>query len=145
MRAHSGSARPRNARRSTSSISPKSPSIVARVDRVDVEVTRPDLVELGPREEQADGAEQPGHGGNDDGRRAEIDREAGRVDGARAAVSDQREVARITPLLGRDRPQRTRHARVRDPVDPVRGFEHGQPERRRDALHGGLRELRGGW
>ena len=52
---------PANARRSTASISSRSDVDRLRVDRVDVEVTRADLVELGPREQQADGAEQPGH------------------------------------------------------------------------------------
>ena len=39
-----------------------------RVGGVDVELARADLVELGAREEQADGAEQAGHGRDEDRR-----------------------------------------------------------------------------
>ena len=40
-----------------------------RIDLVDVEVARAHLVELGPREEEPDGAEQPGHRRDEHGRR----------------------------------------------------------------------------
>ena len=67
--------------------------------------------------------------------------EPARVDGTRAAVGDDREVTGIPPLLRRHRSQRARHAGVRDAVDAVGGLEHRQPERRRDALDGGLGQL----
>jgi hypothetical protein len=100
-------------------------------------------VELRPREEEADGAEETRDRRHEDGPHAEILREAGRVNRPGAAVGDQREVARVAPLLGRDRPQRPRHPRVRDPVDPTRRLEEGQTERLGDAAHRLLGQLRG--
>ena len=113
-----------------------------RVDGVDVQVARPHLVELGPREEEADGAEEAGDRRHEDGPHAEILGEPGGVDRAGAAVGDQREVARVAPLLGRDRAQRARHPRVRDPVDPARRLEQRQPERLRDAARPPARRAR---
>ena len=100
-----------------------------RVGGVDVEMARADLVELGAREEQADGAEQPGHGRDEDGRDAELVGKPAGMNGAGAAVGDEREVTRVAALLGRDRPQGPGHAGVRDAVDAVGRLEHGQPER----------------
>ena len=91
------------------------------------------LVELRPGEEEADGAEETGDRRDENRADAEVLREPARVDRAGAAVGDQRELARIAALLGGDRAQRTHHPRVRDPVDPARGLEHGQAERPGDA------------
>ena len=74
-------------------------------------------MELRPREQQAERAEEPGERRHEDGRAAELLREPGGVDGPGAAVGDQRELARVAALLRRDRAQRARHPRVRDRVD----------------------------
>ena len=102
-----------------------------RVDGVDVEMARADLVELGPREQQPDRAEEARERRDENGRGAELLGEPARVHRTGAAVGDQREVARVATLLRRDRAQRPGHAGVRDPVDPVGRLEHRQPERRR--------------
>ena len=79
-----------------------------------------DVVELRPREEQAERAEEPGERGHEHRRAAELLGEPGRVHRAGAAVGDQRELARVAALLGRDRAQRAVHARVRELVDAAR-------------------------
>ena len=114
----------------------------AGIDRVDVEVTGANLVELGPREEEADGAEEARHRRHEHRRDAEVVGEPAGVDRPRAAVGDDREVARIAALLRRDRPQRPGHARIRDAVDAVGRLEHREPERPGHALHGSLGERR---
>ena len=63
-------------------------------------------------------AEEPRERGHEHGAAAEVLGEPGGVHRAGAAVGDQREVARVAALLGRDRPQRAHHPRVRDRVDP---------------------------
>ena len=100
-------------------------------------------MELGSREEQADGAEQAGHRRHEHRRDAEIVGEPAGVDGPGAAVGDDREVARVAALLGRDRPQRPGHARVRDAVDAVGRLEQREPERLGDALARQPRRARG--
>ena len=114
----------------------------AGIDCVDVEVAGANLVELGPREEEADGAEETRHRRHEHRRDAEFVGEPAGMDWPRAAVGDDREVAWIAPLLRRDRPQRPGHARIRNPVDAVGRLEHREPERAGHALHGSLGERR---
>ena len=83
MRAHSTSARPSSAPRARPPSRRRAPATHGRVDGVDVQVARPHLVELRPREEQADGAEEARDRRHEHGPHAEILGEPGGVDRAR--------------------------------------------------------------
>ena len=92
-----------------------------------------DVVELRPREQQAERAEEPRERRHEHRPAAELLGEPRRVHRAGAAVGDQRELARVAALLGRDRAQRAGHARVRELVDARGRLEQRQPERPGDA------------
>ena len=98
------------------------------------------LVELGPGVEQADGAEEARERGDEHGAAAEVLGEPGRVHRAGAAVGDQGEVARVTSLLGRHRPQRAHHPRVRDRVDSGGELGRGHVELGGERLQRARRE-----
>ena len=84
MRSHPASSRPANALREHSLHLVEQRRDRGRVDRVDVEMAGAHLVELGPREEQADGAEQPGHRRHEHRRDAELVGEPAGMDRARS-------------------------------------------------------------
>ena len=125
------SARARPRRGSTESSRPSSSKIASSSRGSTARASRwhgAHLVELGPREEQAERAEEAGERGDEHGPAAEVLGEPGRVHRAGAAVGDQGEVARVAALLGRHRPQRAHHPRVRDRVDPGGELGRGHVE-----------------
>ena len=62
--------------------------------------------------------------GDDDARNAELVRQIGRVQGARAPKADEREIARVIASGDRDHAQGANHVRVHD-FDDTRGGFHG--------------------
>ena len=79
-------------------------------------------------------AEEPGERRHEHRPAAELLGEADRVHRPGAAVGDQRELARVAALLGRDGAERAGHARVRDRVDAGGSLDGVEAERLRDAL-----------
>ena len=82
-------------------------------------------------------AEQPGRGRHDHRERAHELGDGVRVERARAAVGDEREVARVVAALDGDEPQRARHVLVHDREDALgRLLDGAEPHRVGDRLHG---------
>ena len=86
---------------------------------------------------------RPGRGGTTMWRMPSSARQPGRVDGARAAEGQQREVARVAAALGRHLPQGPHGADVGDLVDAFGRPQQVQPQRLGDAVNDGLRRGRG--
>ncbi len=82
--------------------------------------------------QQAQGGENAGGGGHQDGCDIEGAGQGHGMYGAVAAKGHQCELARIAAPLGRDRAQGPGHGRVRDPVNAVRRLIHRYPQRTGD-------------
>ena len=94
------------------------------------DVAEAHVVELGAGEQQPGRREEARERRHDHRAHAELGGEPRGVDRPRAAVRDERELARVAALLRRDRPQRAHHRRVREAVDAARDLDRREPERR---------------
>ena len=86
-------------------------------------------MELGAREEQAGRRKEARERGDDGCLDTQFRGERCRVDGTRATVGEQDEIAGVTSLLGRDCAERPHHGGVRQLVDTPGHLERGEGER----------------